>query len=117
MLSETSIHSNIDKECQPTPAPQAGTATLCIKNETQAIGMQLQHADVCHATGGSPNISKDQAKCDLESGSVPEQEDKASENVQGPNGIRFAILFTCIFLAAFSIGYVRVHLPRERPQS
>jgi len=117
MLSETSIHSNIDKGCQPTQASQAGTATLCIKNETQAIGMELQHADGCHATGGSLDISKDQAKCDLEFGSVREQEDKASEIVQGPNGIRFAILFTCIFIAAFSIGYVRVHLPRERSQS
>jgi hypothetical protein len=74
-----------------------------------------QHASEFDGAGQTFTCSKEQARVgDTESGSVAVQADQKSENDDGPKGIRFALLFTCILLGSFFIGYVRADPSQER---
>jgi hypothetical protein len=76
---------------------------------------ELQHASGFDGAGQMFTCSKEQARAgDAESGSVAVQADQKPENDDGPKGISFALLFTCILLGSFSIGYVRADLSQER---
>ena len=56
-------------------------------------------------------LSKDVVTSDVESGSVAaKEEEDPSDSSDRPKGARFALLFTCILLGSFFVGYVCVHL-------
>ncbi|OKL60712.1 hypothetical protein UA08_03986 [Talaromyces atroroseus] len=69
-----------------------------------AFVMDLQHRGECDEAGQTFAGSQEQATADAKSECEVEQN---SENVQGPKGIKFALLFTCILLGSFSIGYLK----------
>ena len=75
--------------------------------ETDAPRMEPQHAGESDEAGQKFTHSKEQAGVDAESGSVAVQIDKDSEDVHGPKGIRFALLYTCLLVGCFFMGYVR----------
>jgi hypothetical protein len=61
-------------------------------------------------------LKMDSRTLQLETGSkdVVDAETEKPENDDGPKGTRFALLFTCILLGSFFIGYVRADPSRER---
>ena len=76
---------------------------------------ELQHASEFDEAGQTFTRSKEQARADdAESGPVAAQADQRPENDDGPKGIRFALLFTCILLGSFFIGYVGADPSQER---
>ena len=78
------------------------------KTATSAI--ELQDASERDQAAQTSTSSQEQARAEEESGSAA---DEKSENVHGPTGIRFALLFTCLLLGNFFVGYVRVELSQE----
>jgi hypothetical protein len=82
--------------------------------ETNVPGMELQHIGEFDEAKQTFAGSLEQARTDAESGSVAAQAEKQQENVHGPKGVRFALLFTCILLGCFCAGYVRVDQSQER---
>ncbi|KAJ5833514.1 hypothetical protein N7474_001825 [Penicillium riverlandense] len=75
------------------------------KTSTDAFGMELQHAGEFDEAGQPFTCSQEHTRTGAESGSAASQADKKPENIHGPKGIRFALLFTCILLGSFFIGY------------
>ncbi|KAJ5619235.1 hypothetical protein N7510_003219 [Penicillium lagena] len=73
--------------------------------QTEALGMELQHAGEFEEARQTLPRSPDEANADVESGSATAQVDEKPENDHRPKGIRFALLFTCILLGSFFIGY------------
>ncbi|PMD45628.1 putative efflux pump antibiotic resistance protein [Hyaloscypha variabilis F] len=66
----------------------------------------LQHASELEEAGQTSTFSEEKARADdAESGSVVVPAEQKDENDDGPKGIRFALLFTCILLGSFFIGY------------
>ena len=81
--------------------------------DTEAFGMELRHAGKLDEAGQTFTRSQEQAGADAESGSVAAQADGMPETAHGPEGIRFSLLFTCILLGSFFIGYVRAADPSQ----
>jgi hypothetical protein len=73
-------------------------------------GEPLQQSSNSDGDGQTSTHSKEQdGTDDVESGISPTQaEPKGEENNDELKGIRFALLFTCILLGSFFIGYVRI---------
>jgi len=75
----------------------------------------LQHASELEEAGQTSTFSEEKARADdAESGSVVVPAEQKDENDDGPKGIRFALLFTCILLGSFFIGYVRTNPSHEK---
>ncbi len=78
----------------------------------------LQHASELEEAGQASTFSEEKARAyDAESGTVVVPAKQKDENDDGPKGIRFALLFTCILLGSFFIGYVCASPSRERCSS
>lgn len=69
--------------------------------------MELEYVVKPDVAAQKPTYSKEQPIADTESEAAAQGEEK-SENIHGLNRIRFALLFTCILLGSFFIGYVRI---------
>lgn len=90
------------KASQLTPVWQS------VVDETSAL---LQHPGEIDEAGQQAFAqSQGQAGTDPESESPAAQAYEQSEDELAPKGMRFALLFTCILLGSFFIGYVRVKL-------
>lgn len=89
------------------------TSQTIVDAETDAFGMEPQHAGEFDEPGKTLNLSQEKATADAESGSVAAQANEKPESIQGPKGIRFALLFTCILLGSFFIGYVSTGMSQE----
>lgn len=69
--------------------------------------MALQHIEEPEKAAQKPTYSQEHPVADAES-QVAAQNDEMSEKTHGLSKSRFAILFTCIILGSFLIGYVRI---------
>lgn len=67
--------------------------------------MELQHIGKPDEAAQKFTHTQEQPIADAESEAAA-QGDGMSEDTHGLNGIRFALLFTCILLGSFFIGYV-----------
>ncbi len=77
--------------------------------ETATRAKELQDAGERDQATQTSTSSQEQT-AEEESGCAA---DDNSENVHNPTGIRFALLFTCLFLGNFFVGYVRVEPSQE----
>lgn len=82
-----------------------------VDTDTDARGLELQHAGDIDKPGPTPVSWQERANADTEARSVCAQADNDPEIDQSLNKTRFALLFTCILLGSFLIGYVRADLP------
>lgn len=81
-------------EMQPVVGPKTATSATELQDASEH--------DQATQTSTSP---QEGARAEEESGSAAVE---TSERVHGPTGIRFALLFTCLLLGNFFVGYVRV---------
>lgn len=90
----------------------SGTSRLTLGSEsvldagTSELQMELQHTGAL-ARQQTSTRSQGQAEADAKPEFVVAQTDEQSATVHGPKGIRFALLFTCILLESFFVGFVR----------
>lgn len=78
--------------------------------------MELQHIGKPDEAAQKFTHSQEQPIADAESEAAA-QDDEMSEDIHSLNGIRFALLFTCILLGSFFIGYVRISSYRAEHSS
>lgn len=70
--------------------------------DSRTLQLKIESKDVVDTENGAklPNASEKEEAV---------QADQTLENGDGPTGIRFAFLYTCILLGSFFIGYVGTH--------
>lgn len=90
--------------------PKASQLTPVWQSVVDENSALLQHPGEIDEAEQQTFAQQGQAGTDTESGSPPAQAYEQSENELAPKGTRFALLFTCILLGSFFIGYVRVEL-------
>lgn len=78
--------------------------------------MELQHVGEPGQAARKLAYPQERPIADTES-KVAAQDDETSENIHGLNGGKLALLFTCILLGSFFIGYVRIFFTRLNIQA
>ena len=90
--------------------PDSGSPSV-VNAETNSFGVGLHHANGLNKAPDerSPLLARSQEQPRDDDGDASEvaQADNGSDDAQKPKGIRFAVLYTCLLLGCFFVGYVR----------